>query len=338
MFFVQVVPVRRSILPHTNTMHCLSHFPGIRSYKLSALDHIIVTSIHLPITQSTQAGLEYSHLTYLKLQQQATKPLPNHTSINMTYTIYASICQHPIRQSSTLPWSGSPLDFDVRYCSDLCARGLPTRNEHRAAESAYTSSRSRLDRGSISRAEHRPTQRRFDRSRAALEQYNYDLNERDENSRRARGERTLRDRGRSFAGLDDPAWTAFQRQMNPRHGQRATIEDSDRHRRESQYRDQADYRRASRHYEPGRYADTSGSGFYDTSGRNRRDPPAPSLTRSSTTGRRGTAFAPSSSRSYAPSTSRRRSSTRSDAYLDELDDDALEARRRQVERYLSRYN
>ena len=243
------------------------------------------------------------------------------------YTITASICGHPIRQSSTLPWSGSTADFDVRYCSDLCARGLPTRTTHRDAESAYNGSRSRYERGSISRREHRDTTRRYDDSRARLEEYNSAYEDREERSRLARGESTLRERGRRFAGLDDPEWSSFSSQMNPRYGTSARIAETDSHRRESQYREQPSYRRSSRAYEPGRYADTSGSGFYDTS--------RPPLTRSSTTRvRRDTAYAPRET-SYAP---RRRSSQRSDAYLDAFDDDELEARRRQVERALSRYS
>lgn len=235
----------------------------------------------------------------------------------MVYTIVASICGHPIRQSNTLPWSGSTYDFDVRYCSKLCADGLQLRNERRTAESAYETSQSRYDRGSISRAEHRSTRRRYDNSRSALADHDAAYEARDENWRTARGEPTLAERGKRFAGSEDPAWLAFRREVNPRHDQRAHFEDTTAHRRESQYREQPSYRRRSRDYSPGRYSDRSGSGFYDTS---KMPLSGPSPRRAASTRRASTT-----------------SSQRSDAYLDLLDDDALNDRKRRLEAALSRY-
>ena len=238
----------------------------------------------------------------------------------MAYTIYASICHHAIRTSSTLPWSGSQYDFDVRYCSDLCARGVQVRTERRAAESSYESSRSRHDRGSISGNAYRDTRRRYDSSRAAASDYEDAYRSRDDADRRSRGRPTLAEDGRRYAGLDDPGWAAFQREVNPRHGQRARVTESSSHRSESRYRDQPSYRRSSRQYEAGRYADTSGGGFYDTSNTPTR--------RASVSTRRP---------SVAPTRARSTSSHRSDAYLDEMSDNELYERRRQLERALSRY-
>ena len=248
----------------------------------------------------------------------------------MGYTILAGVCQHPIRTSSSLPWSGSNLDFEVPYCSELCARGLQARTERRAAESGYETSRPRYDRGSISRDTYRDTRRRFNNSRAALSQFNREHEERDNRERRARGSMTMSERGRRFAGSDDPAWLAFRREVDPRHGQRARIEDTSSHRRESQYRDQTSYRRGSTAYDPGKYRDRSGSGFFDTS-----NPP-----RSRSPTRRDTHVVTATRRdSHAPTTRRVSStrSSRSDAYLDMFDEEELEERRRMLERALSRY-
>ena len=53
--------------------------------------------------------------------------------------------------------------------------------------------------------------------------------------------------------------------MTGREEHRARFVEPESHRRESQYRDQKEYRRAGRDYETGRYADRSGYGYQNTS-------------------------------------------------------------------------
>ena len=227
---------------------------------------------------------------------------PSTTISNMPYTHYASVCGHAIRTSSqpNPSFGANGMDFSVRYCSDLCARGLQVRNERREAESAYESSRSR------------ETRRAYDRSRSAVANYESSYQDRDDRERRSRGEETLREQGRRYAGLDDPDYLQFRQDTNSRYGQRARVTESSSHRPETNYRDQTSYRRSSRQYDAGRYADRSGSGYINTS-----DPP-----------RRET---------HSPRRASSTSSRRSDAYLDQLGDDELAERRRRVRRAMERY-
>ena len=213
------------------------------------------------------------------------------------YTIVASVCQHPLRQSSRLPWSGSTFDFDVQYCPS-CEASRSTRNERRNAEREYERSRTLYDSGSMSRSTYKESRHRYDRSRLAdIEDREY-WQERDDRERRSQGRPTLREESRRFAGLDDPDYLNLRREVNG-YGRTARIDDSGSYRRESEYRDQPSYRRSSRAYEPGRYADRSSRGYYNTS-----NPPK----------RRG-----------------------SDDDLDELSDRQLDSRRREVERALRRF-
>ncbi|KAK5169345.1 uncharacterized protein LTR77_005320 [Saxophila tyrrhenica] len=194
----------------------------------------------------------------------STRYIPRPTR---TYTIKASICQHPIRESTSLPWSGSTLDFDVRYCR-ACENSNRIRDERREAESSYTRSRAAYDAGTRRRSAHKEDLRRYDRARI---EYQEDLDfqsDRDDRERRARGRPTLREEARAFAGKDDPEWLAFKNEVrgypspNPRH---ARFDEAVAHRRESQYRPQKRYRRDSRKYRAGSHSDTSGLGFWDTS-------------------------------------------------------------------------
>ena len=190
----------------------------------------------------------------------------------MTYTILASVCQHPIRRSSHLPWSGSPLDFDVRYCTS-CSASRSTRTGHEDAGREYHRSRTLHDAGALSRSTYRETRRRYDNARVSATEDREYWEERDERERRSQGRPTLREGSRRFAGLDDPEWLAFKQAVHGSgrgRGVRVAESESHGHRRESQYREQPLYRRSSQRYEPGRYGDRSGQGYYDTSNTNRR--------------------------------------------------------------------
>ncbi|KAK4541262.1 hypothetical protein LTR36_008178 [Oleoguttula mirabilis] len=189
----------------------------------------------------------------------------------MSYQILASVCQHPIRASSSLPYSGSNLDFDVRYCPS-CSASRSVRQERDTTEQRYRQDRDLQELFPESdRTTARESRREYDRSRLA---YQEDLDyqqDRQDRERRAAGRPTMREEGRQFAGLDDPEYLDFRRQMNG-YGRTTRIAEPEpeRHRSESQYRDQREYLRTSRRYEPGRYADRSGSGYYDTSDPYRR--------------------------------------------------------------------
>ena len=50
-------------------------------------------------------------------------PKPSHPSTSQgRYSIKASVCQHLLRYSDTLPWSGTELDFEERYCEGCLRR------------------------------------------------------------------------------------------------------------------------------------------------------------------------------------------------------------------------
>lgn len=95
------------------------------------------------------------------------------------------------------------------------------------------------------------SRRRFDQARLAFAE---DQAWREDRDRRERYEREGR-----LSRSHDP-WGAH-RSSGSRRVQFANL---DSHRRESTYRDQTEYRRRSSRYEPGRYADRSGRGFYNT--------------------------------------------------------------------------
>lgn len=185
----------------------------------------------------------------------------------MPYSILASVCQHPIRTSSSLPWSGSNLDFSVRYCPS-CEASRSIRQDYDRTESRYRRDRDIQElfpeetRASTYRSHYRDNRREYDRSRLAYREDQEYQQDRQDRERRDAGRETLREESRRFAGLDDPEWVAFRDQMNG--SSRTTrFAEPQSYRRESQYREQRDYRRRSSHYEPGRYA--SGYDYYNTS-------------------------------------------------------------------------
>lgn len=216
----------------------------------------------------------------------------------MVYQIVASVCQHPIRTSSHLPWSGSTLDFDVRYCSD-CESSRGIRQERDDAERRYRSEYDRIG-GDRRRRDsgYRESRRTYDDTRRRYADDVDSQQDREDRDRRARGQPTVREAGRRFAGLDSPAYVALQNAFG--RGRSVRIAEPQPHRRESQYRDQGNYRRSSTAYAPGRHSDRSGYGYYNTN-----DP-------------------------YA-------NENYEDAELDALSRDALDSRRRRLEEQLSRY-
>lgn len=182
----------------------------------------------------------------------------------MPYEILASVCQHRIRTSSTLPWSGTNLDFDIQYCNS-CQNSRHIRSERDRSEREYHAAYLMHDLlpDQYPCSSHRERRREYDDARLAYAEDLQYQQDRDDHERRRRGERSLRDQGRSFTGLDDPEWLAFSRRMT---GHRETrFEAPERHRRESQYRDQRAYRRSSSRYRRGTHADASGYGYYNTS-------------------------------------------------------------------------
>jgi hypothetical protein len=245
----------------------------------------------------------------------------------MVYTIRACQCQHPIRSSSRLPWSGTTLDYDVLYCKD-CERSQKERSqkvryERSEAEREYERSKLRHESGRMKYDEYKGYRSRYDRARIA-ERVDYDcLDRRASEDRRARGE------------------------SRPRSSRRQRFEDESSHRRESQYRDQPYYRRTSRSYSPGRYADRSGEGYYNTSRPDDLEYEYDS--RREKKRRKSSTRMPSRSRSPSPPTSStrprdssagyrgRRDSDGYQDYLDTLSSDEISRRQREIEKMLSRY-
>lgn len=176
----------------------------------------------------------------------------------MAYSIRAASCQHHIRYSNSLPWSGSLLDFDTPYCTS-CANSRQIRQDVDSARRDYEHQQfcRSYHRGNA----YRDSRRAYDGSRLA---YQEDLDfqeDRDDREHRAAGRPTLREEARYAVGRDNPEFRELQRQLyalNGRGHRSARIEDSQSHRRASQYRDQDLYRRRSSGYQPGRYADQSG--------------------------------------------------------------------------------
>ncbi|KAL9119247.1 MAG: hypothetical protein Q9187_004200 [Circinaria calcarea] len=174
----------------------------------------------------------------------------------MTYSIRASVCGHHIRTSSSLPWSGSTMDFDVRYCPS-CVRAEDSNISHTTRQSEYdlyaSYPRSDPDRTSA--------RLRYDESRMTRANEESSRSDRHWRERRARG---------SVSG-DSPydrfrnrnlGWTEEERTLfvDPRE---TRINDSQFHTGESDYRRQPEYRRHGRRYSRGRYAAPEGSGGYE---------------------------------------------------------------------------
>lgn len=265
----------------------------------------------------------------------------------MVYQIRAFICQHIIRESATLPWNGSELEMDRPYCRE-CENHNHVRSERISAQRDYESSRSRYDARDIDRDEYRESQRRYDRARVAQREDDEYWEDRDDRERRAQGRPTLREEARSFAGLDDPEWLTFKASMSSgRSRETARFNDYGSHRRESQYRDQLSYRRDSRDYDPGRYADSSGRGYYNTSDPHyrSRSPPRRSANRDDDR------YADSSRRRYqdtSPSRMRRPGSigrsriavdeSERQRQIDTLDDDELVDRIAMLRRQLAEFD
>ncbi|MCJ1410616.1 hypothetical protein MMC19_004702 [Ptychographa xylographoides] len=81
-------------------------------------------------------------------------------------------------------------------------------------------------------------------------------------------ERTERERGEPSRSLYSSA-DRYQERFDPmssssRYERSARFDESQEHRYPTQYRDTAEYNRPHRRYTPGRYADTTGLGYYNT--------------------------------------------------------------------------
>ncbi|MCJ1258547.1 hypothetical protein MMC24_006380 [Lignoscripta atroalba] len=194
------------------------------------------------------------------------------------YTINAGVCGHFLRHSDELPWSGSTSDFDQRYCDD-CERSQATYQSYNNARDDYELY-SDVDRSDVDRETARFA---FDSHRANLaNEQSYAL-DRDFFRRQRDGSpsRHPYDRPRRSSIYDQEYASVWGSR-----GRNARIDPSQEHRYESSYRSQGDYRRPHRNYSPGRYADTSGYGWENTSNpynpASRYDTPAPRARRGGT--------------------------------------------------------
>ncbi len=147
---------------------------------------------------------------------------------------------------------------------DADERSSRIREERRNASHDYHAAKFRLENNRGDHDEYRSSRRRYDSARLEAVRDDDYWQERDDSARRARGQRTRHSEARAAEGLDDPDYLAFKEDMC---GYKSTwIASPERHRRESRYREQPLYKRKSPSYSPGYYADTSGEGYYDTSG------------------------------------------------------------------------
>ncbi|KAI7356786.1 hypothetical protein KC320_g2035 [Hortaea werneckii] len=161
----------------------------------------------------------------------------------MTHEVIARVCGHAVRATSS----------NLDYCT-ACRNSRRIREERDRAEMEY--SRDYMLHDLLPEEHPRSTmtesRRRFDQARLAFAE---DQAWREDRDRRERYEREGR-----LSRSHDP-WGTYRSNGSSR---RAQFANPDSHRRESTYRDQTEYRRRSSRYEPGRYADRSGRGFYNT--------------------------------------------------------------------------
>lgn len=266
------------------------------------------------------------HITNQLNQLVSQNPQKPNGQKKMAYSIRASVCGHHIRTSSSLPWSGSTMDFDVRYCPS-CVRASETSIAHTAAQSEYDLYSS-FPSSDPDRASARA---RYDELRAArANETSYGV-ERDWQDRRARGSVSgdpyERFRNRNL-GWTDEERTLF---VDPR---QTRITDSQAHTRESDYRRQPEYRRHSRSYSRGMHAAPEGSSYENTS--NPYDPDSRYQNPRRTSSTRSTS---SSSRTggqaYTSSRTRRGTAYPSDIYGGDDEDEAEYERR--IREALGRY-
>ena len=181
----------------------------------------------------------------------------------MSYQILAYICQHPIRISNTLPWSGSLLDYDVHYCNH-CEASRNVRQERDYAQRNYESRREVREqvRSRGNQEAYYESRRTYDLSRLAYAEDVERRQDRDDRERRAQGRLTAHEESRRYDELE-----ASRRGRHERPGDiyRTRFAEPESYRRESQYRDQGQYRRSSRAYQRGTHADTRGYGYHNTS-------------------------------------------------------------------------
>lgn len=130
-------------------------------------------------------------------------------------------------EKSTLPWSWAGLS-----CSSVCSHGLQIRKDCAVAKAACEKARSKYDSGSISYEDYRAVRRSYEKSRVAVADFK--------------------------AACEEV-------EGKPSVGKKVSFDDTASHRPDSEYRAKKSYKRSSHLYKPGRYADTSGSGFENTS-------------------------------------------------------------------------
>lgn len=174
------------------------------------------------------------------------------------HTVYAGICKHPIRHSSPLPSSGSTIDNDVQFCSD-CETSKQLEQEHDQARDVHD----RLFKESPRRRQPlRDARGQFIATKLAILQHE-ELHTKRRNTGR-------RDSG--LPGLEEN--TSKPREDNRRLSSPSTPERPRKsvrfdamqiHRPEDQYRSIDEFMREHAWYIPGRWADKTGEGFFNTS-------------------------------------------------------------------------
>ncbi|MCJ1416157.1 hypothetical protein MMC32_002492 [Xylographa parallela] len=165
------------------------------------------------------------------------------------YSIVAGVCQHHIRFDTQRPYplSDSNLDFSIRYCPDCLDEQLLAKEHSQALEdySLYGS----FERDDPDRIEAR---RRLDAAR--LDRVFHEYN---------REDHTAELLASSPAHLRPIPLTQEERDFI--HGPSARLDPAIEHVDEEYYREQEAFRRRCSEYSPGRYADTSGRGYINTS-------------------------------------------------------------------------
>ncbi|MCJ1292306.1 hypothetical protein MMC34_003856 [Xylographa carneopallida] len=218
------------------------------SYSIVAgvCQHHIRFDDHLPFSES---GTNHDFSILYCPECSGTQDLTPAHITDTEYSIVAGICQHHIRFATQLPYapSNTNYDFSTPYCQACLEDSLAIPN-HTAAMDNYL----RHDDLDLDDPDRHDARRRLDLARIDRAHHEYNCEDRNRGLLASRP-----------AHLQPIPLTREQRDFL--HGPSARIDTSTQHVDEEYYRDSGEYRRCTSEYLPGRYADTSGQGYLNTS-------------------------------------------------------------------------
>ncbi|KAF7186356.1 hypothetical protein HII31_12287 [Pseudocercospora fuligena] len=181
---------------------------------------------------------------------------PRADTTSHMHTIFASTCHHPIRHSSILPDPATRLDPAVPYCGECITSQNLTRECEEARQElaaadvedhpARQAARNKWHRAKLNLIEHEGRQR--DRPTAADLQLEASSPAEDVQSSKQ---------------IPDSNGIRLPRRV--RRTRSVRFDETQKHRAEGQHRRASDFDRTHPEYEPGQWADQTGSGYANTS-------------------------------------------------------------------------